>query len=307
MKKFILIFLVFITTNLVAQAPQSFSYQAVVRDATGEIIANSPVSLRISIIAGSAQGQAVYTETHFTTTNQFGLVAVNVGQGTTTYGLFDTIPWGSNNYFIQTEMDVTGGANFVLMGTTQLLSVPYALYGRDEDYDTINEIQSLSYTNDTLALSKSNKIDLPTGFLGEVRMVAISLTGADNITYIKSKGWAICNGTTSASQGINGAIILETPDLSEKFIRCSNDTTSGNVGGSESHNHIWRQYGRTSIYTYNEDGTDTYNKGGSVDSPGNYQVGFNLGNSNNSISKDYTSISNHLPPYYELVYIIKVK
>jgi len=292
---------------LIAQAPQSFSYQAVVRDATGDIIASSPVSLRISILAGSPQGQAVFEETHFITTNQFGLIAVNIGQGTTTLGMFDTISWNSGIYFIQTELDATGGANYIMMGATQILSVPYALYGRDEDYDTINEMQTISYQNDTLSISGRNKIYLPIGFLGEVRMIALSLAGADGLAYINSKGWAICDGSSPVSQGISDALISETPDLSHKFIRGSNSTTSGGGGGSESHNHQWLGEGGVDFnrpLTREAVNARTH----SWDSNGDKRKLSELdGYYNSFLANAYTTLVETIPPYYELVFIIKVK
>jgi len=276
-----------------SQSPQSFSYQAVVRDATGNIIASSPVSLRISLLSGSPQGQSIYTETHFTTTNQFGLVAVSIGQGTTTYGVFDTIAWNVGNYYIQTELDATGGANYQLMGTTQILSVPYALYGRDEDYDTINELQTISYDNDSLSISNGNKIDLPIGFIGEVRMIALSMTGADDLAYIKGKGWAICDGTTPESQGISNPSITSTPNMENKFMRMSNNNTSGATGNADHSHNIWG-YG----YIY-----PTSSSSGTIQGNGPVVQGFN-----NSPHHEISIANNtSIVTFYELVFIIKVK
>jgi hypothetical protein len=115
-------------SNLLSQPPQSFNYQTVVRNSKGDIIANKAVAFRISILKGNVTGEAVYVETQLPTTNAFGLVNLEVGKGTLVSGSIININWGIDNYYFQTEIDTTGNTNYVLMGTTQLLSVPYALY-----------------------------------------------------------------------------------------------------------------------------------------------------------------------------------
>jgi len=111
-----------------AQAPQSFSYQAIARNSSGAGISNQNIGLRISILQGSVTGTSVYTETHTALTDANGILNLAIGTGTVTAGAFSAIPWETGTYFVQVEMDITGGTNYVLMGTSQLLSVPYALY-----------------------------------------------------------------------------------------------------------------------------------------------------------------------------------
>ena len=111
-----------------AQAPQKFSYQAVVRDASNNLIANQSVGVQISILQGSAAGEAVYVETQNATTNANGLMTLEIGGGTMLSGDFATIDWGDGPYFLKTETDPNGGTNYTIEGTQQLLSVPYALY-----------------------------------------------------------------------------------------------------------------------------------------------------------------------------------
>lgn len=128
MKKLILSFITLLTTlGVMAQAPNMFKYQAVARNNAGDLIANQTVSFEISILQNSSGGSPVYTETHVATTNQHGLVSLNVGGGAVTFGTFNTIDWGGALYFIQVKMDPLGGSAYVLMGSSQLLSVPYAL------------------------------------------------------------------------------------------------------------------------------------------------------------------------------------
>ena len=110
----------------IAQVPQGITYQAVVRDASGNQLSGQSVSLRITILENNTA--TVYQETHSATTNGFGLVNLVIGEGTATQGAFNSIDWFTGNYFTQTEVDVTGGTNYVVMGSQQLMSVPYALY-----------------------------------------------------------------------------------------------------------------------------------------------------------------------------------
>jgi len=119
---------VLITLNVFAQAPQKMSYQAVIRDATNALISGSAVGMRISILQGSASGPAVYVETQTPITNLNGLASIEIGAGTVVSGSFPAIIWGSGQYFVKTETDPMGGISYSITGTTQMLSVPYALY-----------------------------------------------------------------------------------------------------------------------------------------------------------------------------------
>lgn len=110
------------------QAPQMMSYQAIMRNSSNNLVLNTIVNIRISILQGADTGKAVFVETHMTRTNAFGLATVTIGTGTPIIGKFSTIDWGSSNYFIKSETDPEGGTNFSIVGTAQLLSVPYALY-----------------------------------------------------------------------------------------------------------------------------------------------------------------------------------
>jgi hypothetical protein len=129
MKKLaILSILFFVALGVFAQAPNYFNYQAVARNTSGALLSQQNVSFRISILQSSAAGTAVYVETHNTTTNDYGLANLKIGLGTVVSGSISAITWESNNYFLKVEMDPAGGSAFQLMGTTQLISVPYAMY-----------------------------------------------------------------------------------------------------------------------------------------------------------------------------------
>ncbi|MCD4746794.1 MAG: hypothetical protein K8R58_10895, partial [Bacteroidales bacterium] len=169
MKKFILFFsiLIFNFNFLFAQTPQAFQYQTVVRDATGEIIQNQNVSFRFSVHDNYSYGAIVFSETHTVMTNQFGLANLEIGTGVPVSGTFSTINWGANSKYLEVELDPAGGNSFISMGTTQLLSVPYALYSEntantdDADADATNELQTLSINGNDLSISDGNTVTLP--------------------------------------------------------------------------------------------------------------------------------------------------
>jgi len=115
-------------TILFAQAPQKMSYQSVIRKTDGTLVINTLVSIKSSILLGSASGTASYAETQTTTTNNNGLATIEIGGGTPVTGTFAAIDWGAGSHFIKTEIDPAGGSNYSISGTSQLLSVPYALY-----------------------------------------------------------------------------------------------------------------------------------------------------------------------------------
>ncbi|MEQ1743802.1 MAG: tail fiber domain-containing protein [Saprospiraceae bacterium] len=117
-----------IVSTISAQAPQAIPYQAVARNAAGNLLQNQTVGVRFTIHDGTATGTVVYQETHNTATNQLGLFSLNIGSGTVVSGSFAGINWGISSKFAQVEIDPAGGMSFVDMGTVQMLSVPYALY-----------------------------------------------------------------------------------------------------------------------------------------------------------------------------------
>jgi uncharacterized protein (TIGR02145 family) len=111
-----------------AQASQSISYQAVIRNSSNALVVSTLVGMQISVLQGSASGLAVYVETQTTTTNINGLVSIAIGTGSTVTGSFAGIDWATGPYFIKTEIDPTGGTNYSISGTQQTTSLPYGLY-----------------------------------------------------------------------------------------------------------------------------------------------------------------------------------
>lgn len=205
--------------NLVkAQVPQGFKYQTAIRDNNGAVLANKLVAIKLSLLAGSATGTLIYSEVHKVATNDFGVANLNVGNGTVGSGNFSTIDWGSNTFFLKTEIDVNNGTNFIFMGTSQLLSVPFAMYAaksanaaNDKDQDSTNEIQNINLNNNTLQLSKNG---------GSV----------DLTKYDKDSQQLVLNGNTlSITKGnsivLSGAVDLDADPTNEiQNLTLSNDS-----------------------------------------------------------------------------------
>ncbi len=124
---------ILLTSTLWAQSPEKMSYQAVIRDLDENLVTNQTVGMQISILQGSSSGTAVYTETQMPTANSNGLLSIEIGNGTVVIGDIATIEWANGPYFIETETDPTGGTNYTITGTSQLLSVPFALHANEVD------------------------------------------------------------------------------------------------------------------------------------------------------------------------------
>ncbi len=123
-----IVFFIFLFINVFSQVPQGMNYQGVARDILGQAMPNQDISLQLSILDGSETGTSVYSEIHYLTTNELGLFSVSISEGSTVNN-FSLIPWSNGNTkWLKVEMDVIGGTNFTLIGTSQLLTVPFAFY-----------------------------------------------------------------------------------------------------------------------------------------------------------------------------------
>ena len=136
MKKFYAILCLAIAslTQLQAQAPQGFNYQATVRNSSGDLIINTNVYFKFNVIQGSQTAVPIFTETHYVPTDDLGQVNLVIGQGTANTGTFSELDWSLGSYYLGIELDT--GSGYVAMGTTQLLSVPYALYAENSGNST---------------------------------------------------------------------------------------------------------------------------------------------------------------------------
>ena len=145
MKKLFTLLALVITLITFAQAPQGFNYQATVRNSTGALIVNQNVYFKFNVMLNSQTSVPVFTETHYVPTDDLGQVNLVIGQGTATTGSFSTINWGTGNFYLGIELNT--GSGYVAMGTTQLLSVPYALYANSSGNAQIPNLALVLATN----------------------------------------------------------------------------------------------------------------------------------------------------------------
>jgi uncharacterized protein (TIGR02145 family) len=213
MKSYALTLLSFLISSfLFAQAPpEAINYSGVARDNAGLPVANSAIGLQLGILETTSSGTIIYQEDHATTTDDYGRFSVALGMGTPSTGVFSILDWGGDSHFLSVGMDVNGGTTYQLMGTTQMLSVPYALYAKsagesNEDNDTsaTNEIQSLTLSGDTLYLSGSNYVVLSD--LGQSPDLPFIITNAATgiTTYTAILGGEVIdlNGTVVVERGV---------------------------------------------------------------------------------------------------------
>ncbi|MEL7530105.1 MAG: hypothetical protein AAFN10_02295 [Bacteroidota bacterium] len=208
-----------------AQSPEAFKYQAVVRDANNAPLAWQNVSIRISILESTPNGTAVYQEAHAVTTSALGLVSLNIGEGTVLYGTFAGIDFGSYDHFLQLEVDESGGTNYYVLGSSQLLSVPYALFATqaataldvdDADADPANEIQDLWLNGNDLSITQGNTVTLPSFTAGD----GISIINGE-ISNLKPSLWEIDSNvvfvdSNQVAIGINDS--SSVPDDNKLFV-----------------------------------------------------------------------------------------
>ncbi len=174
-KLFTLTVVAIITLSVFAQVPQKLSYQAVIRNASGELVANQTVGIKFSILEGSVSGTPVYAETHITTTNTNGLVSVDIGGGTIISGSFAAINWADGTFFLRTETDLSGGANYTISGTSKFLSVPYSLHSGQAESATESDPTWAGLANET-------------GNIGRAGQVGIGLTAPDALLHTDGRG-----------------------------------------------------------------------------------------------------------------------
>lgn len=153
MRKFTCLFIMVCVMAVAAwaQVPQKINYQAVVRNAAGVPVTNQNVSLRFSVLDGSSSGTTVYAETQSVTTNTFGLANVQIGSGTPVTGTFAAINWGAASKFLKVEADITGGSTYAVLGTLEMVSVPYAMNAQ-----TSNDNRWTIATNDITSNNSGN-------------------------------------------------------------------------------------------------------------------------------------------------------
>ena len=159
---YLLLASILLTTSIFAQAPEGFNYQALARDSAGDIIVNTTIAVQFDLRETTAAGTIIYTETLNPTTNGNGVFNLVMGQGTTTFGVFNTIDWASNSHFLEVSIDLENGTAYTSLGTSQLLSVPYALHSKTAG--SVTETQTLedALTLGNIANSQIKSVTDPT-------------------------------------------------------------------------------------------------------------------------------------------------
>ena len=233
MKRILSLVVLLSSLSVLAQSPQKFNYQAVVRNADGTLITNQSVNFRMSIYIGSSAGTIKYQETQVATTNKYGLVALSIGSGIIVSGSMSSINWGNDAHVLRVEIDPTGGNSFNILSTSELNSVPYALYalssgngsggGSDNDADSTNEIQTISVSNDTVFLSKGGFAVIPPSSAvtndndstNELQTITIST----DTLFLSDGGFAVLpsvggtNNDNDSTNELNTAVALVGTDL----------------------------------------------------------------------------------------------
>lgn len=188
---------------LQAQSPESFSYQAVVRDGDGVMLINQSVSFRFTIVKDDpVTGPNVWSERQVATTDQFGIAHLNIGAGTLLGGNFSTIDWGDGPFFLWVELDETGGTGYEMMGFSQLLSVPYALYAKTAGNVDGSETRITAGT--LINVTGTGTIADPYVISSTVDGSETKITAGDNVTVTGS-------GTTGSPYQISASLVETDP------------------------------------------------------------------------------------------------
>ena len=238
--KLLVVFLLFVSVAS-AQTPQGMNYQAVARNTAGNILATQNIGVRVTITNGNA-GATLYQETHNTTTNQFGLFTLNIGGGIVVKGNFSPIHWDSVTAWLQIEMDATGGTNYLMMGSSQLLSVPYVLHGE-------KSITSNVATN--MPLNDLTDVNSGAAASGQI----LKYNGSQWTPSVDSK-------TTYVQRtgiGITGNVISNTGDTNAADNIANTTSSGGNLTGTYPNPSVKRIHGVTVSPTAPVNGNDISN------------------------------------------------
>jgi len=231
---FFLIVLIF-TVGAYSQAPEKLSYQAVIRDASNVLVTNHDIGMRISILQGSATGTAVFVETQTPTTNENGLATIEIGGGTFVTGTFAEINWATGVYFIKTETDPTGGTSYTITGTSQILSVPYALHAKTSESITsaITETDPVYLSSQAANITASditNLSNLSGVNTGDQDLSALTTKTAlgDSIANIRSEIPSV--KTYSVGDFAQGGIVFWVDDTGRHGLVCAKTDCNGGSG-----------------------------------------------------------------------------
>jgi hypothetical protein len=272
MKKVYTFFFAVLATAIgFAQIPQKMSYQAVIRNSSGQLLTNQAIGMRISILQGSATGTAVYVETQTPTTNANGLASLEIGGGIAVTGTFATIDWSTGTYFIKTETDPLGGTSYTITGTSQLLSVPYALHAKtvasypetDPIFIAWNKTTGISITasqvtdfqssvtNNAAVLLNTAKNSYPTADQTKLAAITGTNTGDETTATIKTKlGITTLSGSNTGDQTLAGlgGVASNTPITgatktkitydTKGLVTSGTDATTADIAASTDKNYV---------------------------------------------------------------------
>lgn len=254
MKKLWTVLLFFIIAQQVfPQAPQSFSYQALARDASGSVLAEEPVLLEIEIIQDTPDGPPVYKESFSVTTSAAGLISVSVGKGSVISGSFSSIDWASGDYFIKSIFNGT------VMGTTQILSVPYALYANEAE-TVKNEKQVLSLDGNVLSISGGNSIVLPIETSKESIFISGTVTNEEVAAQLeKELGPNTTVIEVIGTTGLTHLAISGKSNLNELIIQNNTDLVSLSVNDLQ-HVEVFKMEDNTALSEVDITGLETCGK-----------------------------------------------
>lgn len=213
MKKILLMFWILYGFFMgLSQAPEKMSYQAVIRNGSGQLLGNQGIAIKVSLLQGSPAGTLVYSERLTGNTNANGLISMEIGTGTVLSGVFSSIDWTLGNYYLKTETDPSGGTNYTIAGTSQLLSVPYAMYAKSAGggggsftipyASTVNNPSTLfSLTNDGDGTSLEGVNNTTSSNIAAVRGIVSSASPGGFSSGIRG----INNGTGGLGVGVWGS------------------------------------------------------------------------------------------------------
>ena len=236
MRKLILILFVILFTELIwAVVPQRISYQAVIHNENNKLATNTAVKMRISILSETVSGEELYVETQTPTTNENGLASIEIGGGNIVSGIFANINWATGTYFIKTETDPTGGSNYIITETTQIISVPYALYAKTAESITGTMISQQVPT--ATLLTASNLQTISATLNGTVNGKGLStsvffewgLTTGYGNTVQAIQSPIIGSSTVTVSTNITGLQSATTYNYRIKAVNAVNVTYSNNL------------------------------------------------------------------------------
>jgi hypothetical protein len=214
---FTLLAIVSFTIGVFAQAPQRISYQAVVRNSSNALVTSTPIGMRISILQGSESGSALYVETHTPTTNVNGLVTIEIGGGTVVSGSLAAVDLKTGPYFVKSEIAVTAPlTTYTITGTSQLLSVPYALYAESVgSYTETDPVYSAWNKTTGISIASSQVSDFAAGVTNNPAVLANTAkvtnathtgdaTGATALTVVRINGVALAGLPTGLLKNTTG-------------------------------------------------------------------------------------------------------